>query len=538
MLTGDQRWVCLRSSLRVNYSMTQQSARGRGVLLFAGLSGLLLAVSFYGKLPSLIAWIALVPLLVAIRGRGVVVSATLSFLCGLCFYPGWSPWVLAPAGVRWTDALLVWSYCSLYFALFGALFSLLARHRRVPALLAAPAAWVTAEFLRANAFDLAMPLSQIGHSQYLNLTLIQVASITGVYGLSFLIVMVNALLAEIAVRRSLPLRESAVVLGLLAAVLLFGAWRLSEPASGGEGLPVSVVQPNIAQHEKWDRALRDQHMEKNIRLSKAAAETMPGSLIVWPESAITGFVQKELGLYRAISRLARQTHAFLLVGGAGRPKFGSKAFRETTAYNSVFLVNPQGQIQQRYDKIRLMPFGEFVPYRNLIPWPDYYLQSRDGYAPGAEYTLFDAAGLRFAALICWEMYFPELAREFTRRGAEILVNMTNEAWFGDSDASRQFFALSVFRAVENAVYVVRAANTGISGFIDPYGRILSTVEQGGKSVEVAGYAVADVQRRAETTVYTRLGEVFALVNLALCGSLICVTALRRRSSLTPVRSAA
>jgi apolipoprotein N-acyltransferase len=259
---------------------------------------------------------------------------------------------------------------------------------------------------------------------------------------------------------------------------------------------------------------------------------------VWPEAAITGFVQKELGLYRAISNLARQTHAFLLVGGAGRPKFGSAEVRESTVYNSVFLVNPQGRIKQRYDKIRLMPFGEFVPYRNLLPWPDYYLKGTEDYARGTEYTLFEAGGLRFAAVICWEMYFPDIAREFTRRGAELLVNITNEAWFGDSDASRQFLALSVFRAVENAVYVARAANTGISAFIDPYGRILTKVEQNGKAVEVAGYAVADIQRRTETTVYTRLGDVFALANLALCVSVVFVTSLRRRSSPTPVRRAA
>jgi apolipoprotein N-acyltransferase len=489
------------------------------------ISGLLLGLSFYGQYFNLLAWVALVPLLLAIRGRSMVASFSLAFLAGLCFYPVWSPWLLVPSSVRFVDALLVWSYCSVYFGLFGVLYSFAERSARMPLLVSAPAAWVTSEFLRSNASYLAMPLSQVGHSQYQNLELIQVASITGVYGLTFLIVMTNVLIAGILVWRKLPVRQVSMVLVLMAVVLGYGSWRLSIPATG-EVLALSVIQPNIPQHQKWGREFRDENMARHVELSREAARTQSGSLIVWPEAAITGFLQKELALSLALSELARDTGSFLLAGGAGRPKIGSHEFRNTTAYNSAFLVNPEGQITQQYSKILPLPFGEYVPYKDWFPWPEYYIQSTGNYSPGTEYTIFDADGLRFGTVICWEMYFPQVAREFIRNGAQLLVNITNEAWFGDSDASRQFFAVSVFRAVENGVSVARAANTGISGFVDPYGRITGVVEQEGKTVEVEGFHTASVPLRSGMTFYSRFGDVFALANLAFC-SLILLWRLRR-----------
>jgi apolipoprotein N-acyltransferase len=211
------------------------------------------------------------------------------------------------------------------------------------------------------------------------------------------------------------------------------------------------------------------------------------------------------------SELARATGAYLLVGSAERPKFRSNEVRTgAAASNTAFLIAPSGEIAGRYDKIRLLPFGEYLPLKQFS-WPSRIASSWSAgeFRPGTRYTVFNLEDTQFAVTICWENIFPDLFRRFVKNGAKLMINITNEAWFGETAAPYQLMAMSVFRAVENHVSIARAANTGISVFIDPMGRIVSKVKRGGKDIFVEGYRVENVSVSSTNTFYTKYGDVFA-----------------------------
>jgi apolipoprotein N-acyltransferase len=217
------------------------------------------------------------------------------------------------------------------------------------------------------------------------------------------------------------------------------------------------------------------------------------------------------------SKLILDIQVPLLVGGDQHPRYGTREFRREKRLNNAFLLLPHGGIKQSYSKMHLLPFGEYLPYRDIFPWPSRLtsVTGRTNFLPGTEYTIFDLGEARFAAPICWESLFPEQVRQFVHRGAEFIVNITNEGWFGDTAAPHQFWMMNVFRAVENRVSVVRAANTGVSGFIDPYGRILGKVEEQGKDSFVAGCLTKTVPLPQASTFYTLYGDVWAYGNLAV-----------------------
>lgn len=488
-------------------------------------SAWLWALSMGGTGYGWLAWVALIPFLIALRVVSVLRAVLLGYVAGLCFFLVAARWITEVGGVRWYDFLLLASYFGAYLAFFAGIYALANFRRDGPAVFLAPALWVTMEFAWSHAGFLTVP-TLIAYSQYQNSVVLQISSVTGPYGVSFLIVMVNALGANL-VRATRPSRrEWLYVVLVLTGSLGFGIWRLSTPGNAGT-LTIAVVQANIPQDLKWEKALYRQHLEKHVRLTREAVERNSPALIIWPESAVPGYLTG-FGPFRDVSVLAKEFETHLLVGGAGLPK-SAKERAAALSFNAAYLVSENGLLVGEYRKRRLVPFAEYLPMRDSFPWPERFTRGRGSFIPGEEIKIFTVEGEPIAALICWETLFPDLVRETSLAGANILVNIGNEAWFGDTAAPFQFFAANVFRAVENGITVVRSLNTGVSGFIDPYGRVMATVSENREETFVAGYASARVAIVRDRTFYTRHGDVFAYA-IAGLGLFLLLRILRRRSS--------
>lgn len=477
----------------------------------AALSGALLALAFPGSGDQpWLAFAALVPLLVAIEGLGWRRAGVLGFLSGIIFWLAVIPWVV-PTMIHYGDVpwplaglvlLALAGYLALYTTAFSALLARTAPRSSAAYVIAAASLWVALEFLRTHLFT-GFPWNLLGYSQYRNLSLIQVAAVTGVYGVSFAVAAINAGLARL-VHLQYGRKDRLGGLGVAAAVVglaVGSGWLLSPARAENPAIPVALVQGNIDQGVKWDPAYQAATLDVYRRLTLEAARG-GAQLIVWPETAMPFFVRED-PRWREVENLARVTGAYLLVGALDR-SLGEPR-------NSAFLVGPDGQVRGRYDKRHLVPFGEYVPLQRFLFFVDVIAGGAIGaFAPGAEATTFSTPAGRVGVVICYEAIFPAEVREFFRGGADVLVNITNDAWFGRSAAPVQHLAMATFRAVENRAYLVRAANSGISAVVAPDGRI----------VEASGLFTrrvlsGTVTPRAGATLYTRTGDLFAWATVGI-----------------------
>jgi apolipoprotein N-acyltransferase len=297
---------------------------------------------------------------------------------------------------------------------------------------------------------------------------------------------------------------------------LYGRTQLAQVPAGRE-LKLSVIQPSIEQEKKWEPANAAAIMTVIADLTHQAAHDKP-DLIVWPETATPKSIATDRQLYEQVRNIAAAADAYLLFGSAQLAKFKVGDAQSARYKNSAYLVPParNGPKVQQYDKVRLLPFGEYLPHADIIPWKRLYVPEVRGYIPGDKFVLFKMGSVAFGAPICWENIFSEDARQFVQEGARFLVNITNEAWFGHSAAPYQFLSMNVFRAVENRVGVVRCANTGISCFIDPRGRVVSRVTDAtGSEIGARGFLTGTVRLGGEKTFFTRHGDLFAKVCLAI-----------------------
>lgn len=469
------------------------------------ISAVLLIPAFPNFNLGFLAWISMVPLLFSLENTGAWRRFLKGYIFGVVFFSGTLYWLFnisIPGNIG----------LSLLLSLAPAIFCylcLLDKRHALYAIAYVPSAWVLTEYLRAHLFT-GFPWALLGYSQSSNLPLIQIADITGVYGLSFLIVLVNAGLY--LVLRKAPGRSYVVlfVSFSVAASLAYGeiAIRRFDPS---QALKVSVIQGNIPQKIKWDPEYRDFIMDRYRRITRSAiAEDRP-DLVIWPETSLPGYME-EKDLRAAISDLARSEKVHLLTGalhGEG-----------LNAFNSACLISDKGEVTGRYDKIHLVPLGEFVPFEDKLSWIRSCVNKPMGdFMRGRDYTVFsfktESGSYNFSCLVCYEDIFPELSRRFVARGARFLVNVTNDAWFGKTSAPYQHMQGSILRAVENHVPVLRAANTGVSCIIDPNGKITATVKSGGDELCVDGYATGTISTAFVKTFYTRFGDLFAWICIIL-----------------------
>jgi len=458
-------------------------------------SAALLAAVFPRIDLGFLAWFALVPLLLALRGLNVRQAALVAWLTGFAFFPLTVYWIpdtisnftrISPVFAKILLVLL--AAAAAYGHLFFGIAMGWANQARIPRIVAAPVAWVIGEWLRT--FLIAgFPWNLLGYSQVPYVPIAQAADIGGVYLISAVLVLASAAIADAVEAWPSQRRRSAARIALAAAIPLlvyvYGEARLANidriPYSGS--IRIGIAQGNIAQSQKWDAALRDRILAKYLELTEQAASA-GARLVVWPEAAVPFSIRHDMRALE-LSRIARGRDIELLVGVPG---FEQREGDKGKPYNQAWLVGRDGAFKGSYDKIQLVPFGEYIPLYGLFGMVDVAVQSVGQLGKGQEYTIFETLELepvaasqdtvpaakrpaRFATLICYEGIFPELTRQFASRGADFLVNISNDAWYGDTAAAEQHLAMAAMRSIENRMPLVRSTNTGISAFVTDEGRI-------------------------------------------------------------------
>jgi len=489
-------------------------------LILPILSAILFSLSFSSFNLWLLAWCAFIPFFISLEKKSLLQSFLIAYLWGLVF---WSLSIYWLIHVTLTGQVVLILYLAVFSGAFACLIHLSGRLSPLILLFFIPSTWVLLEYLRSYLFT-GFPWALAGFSQYRNLPVIQIADITGCWGVSFLVVLVNSGV-YLALRRRPKTQIILVCLCVLSLSLGYGFYRLSykpAPCADNQRVKVSVIQGNIPQDLKWDKRSADGILKGYIELTERASLDAP-CLIIWPEASVPVLWGDDAAdtQFKQIFSLAAKLNTSLLVGAVSR--FGDGYF------NSALFIDNSGQPEKIYNKLHLVPFGEFVPLKDVFPFLQSIAPIGD-IQPGREYVVFQHPA-KFSVLICFEDLFPELSREFINRGAKFLVNITNDAWYKKGSAPYQHFAASVFRAVENHAYLVRSANTGISGFIDQFGRISSIVQdESGKWIFIKGYSSKEIcLDQYPRTIYNRYGDLFILLCLLFTG-LALVSSLKKKNS--------
>lgn len=427
-------------------------------------------------------------------------------------------------------ALLLVAYLSLFPAMFALVLARLVRTWGAPAALMTAPVWTATELGRQYVWD-GFPWALLGYSQVTWLPIAQLASVTGVYGLSALLALAASAAAYIAIepgRRGWAV--AAATLALVVASTLWGQSRLSRNTlvAAGDPIRVAVLQGNIAQDDKWNPALADTITSRYLTMTRRAL-TAGASFVIWPETATPFLFEYDLAGGAAIRRLAMEGRATLLVGSDQVEPIRAEPGRTRPAqrlYNAAFLVQPDGAIGAVYRKMQLVPFGEYVPASRLLFFVGTIVDSLSPFTAGQDPVLLPIGAHRASTAICYEVIFASLMRRFVADGSELLTTITNDAWYGTSSAPYQHWEQASMRAIENGRYLARAANTGISGFVDPYGRVL---QRSGLFEEAL--LVADLRFIRERTIYTRTGDLVAWLSLAVTLAALAVTAAGRRNRI-------
>ncbi len=506
------------------------------------LSGLALALAFPKFDLSLLAWVAFVPLFYAVEDESPARIFGYAWLQGLACYTGSLYWIEITlhdfAGLPFAIAVLPLILLAAVLAIFTAAAiwaaEYAARRLLIPLFVTAPTAWAAIEWVRSF-FPVGFPWNLLGESAYRNLQLIQFAEFTGVYGISALIVFFNAVVYCVLFSRySTRARvwSLSALTALMLAALIFGTLRIAqlEHEAPQGTLRVAMVQGNIPQTVKWKPENLANSFRVYIDQSEIAAN-QGADLIVWPEAAAEFFFQPddnypavfadEAAYRQRLLDVARSTGDDFLFGA---PAIGTRDGR-LGSYNRAYLVSGAGQVEAHYDKIQLVPFGEYVPARPLLGLVvNRIIEGLGDMIPGVEQTLFDVKGARLGVLICYESVFPDLTRREVKRGADILVNITNDAWYGQSSAPYQLLAMAAMRSVENKVPMIRAANTGISAIILPTGAITAPTPLSVRDTEIETVGWRD----RGGTVYSAVGDLFAEICFALTAAALLAGRLRPR----------
>jgi apolipoprotein N-acyltransferase len=512
-------------------------------------SGALLVLSFPAFNYSLLAWFAIVPFHLAIVGRNLKQSLLLSFICGIVFFFGIFQWGLEVSSYLFLHHFLFSLFMGIYIGLVGLLIRVIARrHCFTFSLFAAPFVWVTVEYFRSNIGFLSFPWALLAHSQHLHLSIIQIASIFGTYGVSFMVALFNSAMAATALvllsrykknkSTSFPSVSKRGVIALMGSafallfISIFYGQLVIPDRNLGDGIKLSVVQGNIEQSKKWNPKYAGPIMKTYADLTTEASKNQP-ELIIWPEAATPRVISLDRRIYSQVKQIAMSSGAYILLGSSQHQKFKKKSGHQIKFRNSAFLIYPDSRKEnQRYDKIRLLPFGEYLPLKDSVPWSYINIPDIRSFIAGTEFTVFQFQDFRFGVTICWENIFPDLVRQFVKNGAQFIVNITNEAWFKETAAPYQFLSMSVFRAVENRTYVVRCANTGISCFIDPSGRIIDRVKDAtGKDLFVRGVLTGTIMPVDSKTIYTRFGDWFAWLCILCTAGFFLVAIFKKKPAV-------
>ncbi len=496
-----------------------------GSLILSITSGLVLSLAFPPWNADLAAWIAITPLLTAMqREKALHRAAICGFFFGFAFFLIDLRWIVetmvSHGKFSTITAILVFISMVSTLAIIPGVFSLLSVffvNRSFDIFFVAPITWTALEYFRTYVFT-GFPWDCLGYSQANRLTLIQVCDLTGVYGLSFLILIGNVsvlLFIKMLINRSRRyVFHVCVCLSSLIVVLAYGFHRLDHfprEIEGVETVGVGILQGDVPQDVKWDPASRSRTFIRYERLAKDALK-QGATFMIWPETSVPVVIGGSDITWKYATNISKKLQVAMLIGAP----FESRKKGQVNYFNSAFLVE-DGELTQRYDKIHLVPFGEYMPLSWILPLGPGLAAREEDYSAGSQVILMRPNGFPpFSVLICYEAIFPDLARTAVNSGAKVLVNITNDGWFGNSAAPYQHLAMAGFRAVENRVWLFRAANTGISAVYDPAGRQVASLplmEQGALVYKVPRHPDAG-------SFYTHHGDIFAWIIIGFLATMI------------------
>jgi len=485
------------------------------------LSGLMLTLSFPNPGLDFLAWFALIPLiLIASQQQSLIRLFLLGLLSGLFHYLTMLYWMVQslcylvhlPLAYSMTIYGLLSIYLSCYPAIFLICCNRFCRHYII-AVFCLPAFWVALEYIRTYLIS-GFPWGLIGYSQYRNTLLIQIADILGVYGVSYLIVLGNVSISILMlslvkkkwknnrVSLTMAFRALAVLICFCTLSVAYGQYCIYSWDKVIQSSPTAsfgIIQGNIDQSIKWDPQHTRSSEKKYLNLSITQKKNHP-DLYIWPETALTFYFQKKSGQERKIKRFIKLVQSDFLIGS---PAFERDDSDQYSFFNRAYLIGKDGIIKDYYDKYHLVPFGEYIPFQNVLFFMNKFVEGETNFSSGKKLHPIQWGKNRIAVQICYEIIFPDICRRIVNENATIIVNITNDAWFGRTSAPYQHFSMTVFRAIENRRALVRSANTGISGAIDPVGRVLISTP----IFEEKAFTI-DTPLIAHKSLYTRLGNFF------------------------------
>lgn len=492
-------------------------------------SGLLLTLCFPDPGIHYLAFVALCPLLISLAPMTVRQSFLAGFAAGFVHFTTLIYWIVPTLStfgglhvlLSVCALTLLCLYLSLYPALFACALKILDPSPAVMPL-AGACIWTGLEYVRTHLFT-GFPWGVLGYSQFADRFLVQMADITGVLGISFVLVLCSTLISTVWIQitagshpagKRLFLRTRMCVCYtciVLAASYGYGVLRIPQVARQMAAAPkpvFAIVQGNIRQDLKWSPAFRQNTIEKYGNMSLEAARFNP-DLIIWPETALPFYYGHDLDLSNQVDRYVRRAKTHFLMGSPAVDTSGDPI----RYFNRVFMLNHLSIPVGTYDKTHLVPFGEYVPFQDLLFFLEKLTQQAGNFSRGKTgFAPLAFTEHKTGVLICFEILFPSISRQFVKNGADILTTVTNDAWFGRTSAPAQHFSIAVLRAVENRRSVVRAANTGISGFIDPIGQVFGTTQLFTDAVDVRSLPALTLY-----SFYTRHGDLLALACLIAMG---------------------
>jgi apolipoprotein N-acyltransferase len=494
-------------------------------ILLSVLTGLFLTLSFPRFDFEVLAWFGFVPLFFAIESRTNNQAFWLGFLAGIVFYGIGLHWIIntlvnygnISPFLGYPILFLLTAYLSCFIGLFAWVISKLC-DKDPKNILLAPLFWTSFEYLRSTHSELGFSWLGLGYSQFLNLPMIQMVEFTGVYGVSALILLINSSI-YIILREWGFLKKSSkfffsknylIASTIFSSILFLGNWgygllSLNNIANTKNNrVEAALIQGNIEQKQKWDKTYRKNILDTYERLTIAAAKNNP-DIIIWPEASLPFIYKYEAPETIRLNQFVKSVNIPMLIGAQYLEK---NELGKYTYYNSAYFLKP-GSLDnvQRYDKIHLVPFGEFVPFSNILSFVKKFVSVPGELGRGKKISFFELSSWKFGVSICYEITFPDLVRQSAKKGAQFLVTITNDAWFGHSAASYQHIAIAALRAVENRMPILRAANTGISGMIDSSGKIHDQTK-----IFVEGTMQTTIEPRVtKPTYYSQNGDIFSLV---------------------------
>lgn len=485
------------------------------------LSALLFSLAYPPLALGFVAYFCLVPLIIALENKSPSAAFKIGYIFGLIsnslllFWVGW-------ATVGGTAAAII--LLCLYTAILCWFYAHLQRSWREAGVFFFPFLWTTMEYLRSLS-QMSFPWLNLAYTQTYYLKLIQYASLWGNYAVTFWILWLN-LMVYFFIRYRKRWKVALPLFVILMIVpYIYGSWVMSQDV-GGEKIKIAMLQGNMEPEIKWNQDLLDFNVRTYIDMSREAAkETV--DFIIWPETAAPCYLAAESLYFALVQETCDELNVPLLVG---TNDYQVNPQGKLDYFNSAFLFTPRGGYPKVYNKINLVPFSEKLPYDEVLGISDRIQFGQSDFSSGEDMTIFEIPQGRFATLICFESVYPALVRDFVNQGTEFLVNITNDGWFGKTHGPFQHAQIAVFRAIENRIAIARCANTGVSMFIDPYGRVKQATK-----IWVRETVIGKIPLKREgssswsgRTLYARYGDWFAILCCLVSFTVTAVALLRRR----------